>query len=112
MNDGCRDDHRISFGPFVRHIQPDAGAGDAGVLVPARIWRWGGIPTRIGIAPTKTLTKLVNHIAKTDEREVGSYPSHLAKLCHWGHQTTGEQGALLAAAEVREIWLVGSTQSK
>ena len=30
-------------------------------------------PTCIGIAPTKTLAKLANHIAKTAERIPGSY---------------------------------------
>ncbi len=38
-----------------------------------RILQWIGIPTCIGIAPTKTLAKLANHIAKTAERKPGSY---------------------------------------
>lgn len=43
----------------------------------ARIHRWVGIPCGVGIAPTKTLAKLANHIAKTAERKPGSYPE-----CH------------------------------
>ncbi len=38
----------------------------------SRILRATRIPTCIGIAPTKTLAKLANHIAKTAERKPGS----------------------------------------
>ena len=39
-----------------------------------RIHQWIGIPTCIGIGPTKTLAKLANAIAKSAERKPGSYP--------------------------------------
>ena len=73
----------------------------------ARIHRWIGIPTCIGIAPTKTLAKLANHIAKSAERKPGSYPAELAQVCHWPdlHSTAHKQ--LLAATDVGEIWGVG-----
>lgn len=35
----------------------------------ARILRWIGLPTCIGIAQTKTLAKLANHVAKSAERK-------------------------------------------
>lgn len=73
----------------------------------ARINRWVGIPTCIGIGPTKTLAKLANHIAKSAERKPGSYPAHLGQICHLGAMDTQEREALLAATEAAEIWGVG-----
>lgn len=37
-----------------------------------RVLQWTGIPTGIGIASTKTLAKLANHIAKSADRKPGS----------------------------------------
>jgi DNA polymerase V len=73
----------------------------------ARIHRWIGIPTCIGIAPTKTLAKLANHIAKSAERKPGSYPSEHAQVCHWPSLETAPHAALLQATEVGEVWGVG-----
>lgn len=73
----------------------------------SRILRWVGIPTCIGIAPTKTLAKLANHIAKAAERKPGSYPAELAQVCHWGQLPSNTREALLAATQVREIWGLG-----
>ena len=49
----------------------------------SRIERWLGIPCCVGLAPTKTLAKLCNHVAKSAERKPGSYPAHLARVCNW-----------------------------
>ena len=73
----------------------------------ARIHRWIGIATCIGIAPTKTLGKLANHIAKSAERKPGSYPAHHAQVCHLGMVSDSERIALLQATEVGDIWGVG-----
>ena len=35
-----------------------------------RVLRWVGIPTSIGIAPTKTLAKLANHVAKRSRQTI------------------------------------------
>ena len=40
----------------------------------SRIEQWLGIPCCVGLAPTKTLAKLCNHVAKSAERKPGSYP--------------------------------------
>ncbi len=72
-----------------------------------RIVDWTGIPTCIGLGPTKTLAKLANHIAKTAERKPGSYPVELAQICHLGAMKPEELDALLSATEVGEIWGVG-----
>jgi DNA polymerase V len=38
----------------------------------ARVQKWTGIPTGVGIAPTKTLAKLANHAAKKWQEHTGS----------------------------------------
>lgn len=72
-----------------------------------RILQWTGIPTGIGIGPTKTLAKLANYIAKSADRKPGSYPSHLARVCHLGAMSPAELEALLSATEACEVWGVG-----
>jgi DNA polymerase V len=37
----------------------------------AAVLQWTGIPVSVGIAPTKTLAKVANHIAKKDEKHGG-----------------------------------------
>ena len=38
----------------------------------ATVLQWTGIPVSVGIAPTKTLAKVANHIAKKDEKHRGA----------------------------------------
>jgi DNA polymerase V len=73
----------------------------------SRILRATKIPTCVGIAPTKTLAKLANHIAKNAERKPGSYPAQHAQVCHLGALRTTEFQDLLKATEVGEVWGVG-----
>ena len=73
----------------------------------ARILQWVGIPTCIGIGPTKTLAKLANHVAKTAERKPGVYPDHCAQVCHLGALSPAEFNAVLAATDAGEVWGVG-----
>ncbi len=54
---------------------------ERGLKLRSRILQWVGIPCGIGIANTKTLAKLANHVAKTSERKPGSYPEKLAQVC-------------------------------
>ena len=72
-----------------------------------RIVRWIGIPTCVGIAPTKTLAKLANHIAKDAERKPGSYPVQHAQVCHLGALQQAEVDQLLQATAVGDVWGVG-----
>lgn len=87
--------------------------GVPGELVPicrevrARVLQWVGIPTCVGLGPTKTLAKLANHIAKSAERKPGSYPVALAQVCHLGAMDKTELDAVLAATAVGEVWGVG-----
>jgi DNA polymerase V len=38
----------------------------------AAVLRWTGIPVSVGIAPTKTLAKVANHVAKKEEKHGGA----------------------------------------
>ncbi|WP_028604473.1 Y-family DNA polymerase [Ottowia thiooxydans] len=76
-------------------------------IIRDRILRWTGIPCGIGIAPTKTLAKLANFIAKTAERKPGSYPEHLARVCNLAALSQRELEAILGATDVGEVWGVG-----
>jgi DNA polymerase V len=73
----------------------------------ARINQWIGVPCGVGIAPTKTLAKLANHIAKTAERKPGSYPAELAQVCNLAALPASDLDAVLGATGVGEVWGVG-----
>ena len=73
----------------------------------ARVNQWVGIPTCVGIAPTKTLAKLANHIAKQAERKPGSYPAELAQVADLSRLSEPELDGLLEATSVGEVWGVG-----
>jgi DNA polymerase V len=73
----------------------------------ARILQWIGIPCGIGIAPTRTLAKFANHVAKEAERRPGApYPAHLAQVCDLSAPGT-DLDALLAATDAGEVWGIG-----
>ena len=80
---------------------------ERGRKVRARILQWVGIPCGVGIAPTKTLAKLGNYIAKTTERKPGSYPEHLAQVCNLATLPKAELQAVFEATPVNEVWGVG-----
>ncbi len=70
-----------------------------------------GLPTSVGLAPTKTLAKLANHIAKTCDRKPGHYPPELsrrlAQVCNTAELSTAELETLMAATDVGDVWGVG-----
>lgn len=72
---------------------------ELGCSIRRRVLKWVGIPTCVGIGPTKTLAKLCNHIAKT-------YPS-LQGVFNWDDLTPERQTKALASIQVGEIWGVG-----
>ncbi|WP_288253807.1 Y-family DNA polymerase [uncultured Hydrogenophaga sp.] len=77
-----------------------------------RVLQWIGIPTCIGIAQTKTLAKLANHVAKTAERKPGSYPAELAQVCNLAALPAQDLDDVLAATPVGDVWGVGPRISK
>ena len=64
------------------------------------IKRWVGLPVCVGIAPTKTLAKLVNHVAKKRPQFEG--------VCNYNEFSAGEIDALMGELPVGEVWGVGS----
>lgn len=64
-----------------------------------RILQWTGLPVCVGIASTKTLSKLANHCAK--KRPVFN------GVCNFNSMSVSELDDLLSQIEVGEIWGVG-----
>jgi DNA polymerase V len=62
--------------------------------VRAAVLQWTGVPVSIGIAPTKTLAKAANHIAKKDEKHGG-----VSLLLD-----EAAQDAALARIELTDLW--------
>lgn len=64
----------------------------------ATVMMWTGIPTSIGIGPTKTLAKIANRVAKKNLQHQGVfiYP-----------QLEPEREAILKAIAVEDIWGIG-----
>ena len=67
-----------------------------------KVRRWTGIPISIGIAPTKTLAKVANHIAKKDASKGG--------VCMLA--TPEDINKSLDRLPVEEIWGVGSSAKR
>ena len=89
-------------------------AGIRGDLVAAghglrsRMEQWIGIPCGIGIAPTKTLAKLANHVAKEADRRPGvAYPPEFARVCNFAALPASDLDAVFAATAVGEVWGIG-----
>ncbi len=72
-----------------------------------RVLNWVGLPTCVGIAPTKTLAKMANHIAKQAERKPGSYPAEFAQICNLAQTPSSQLDELLSATPVSDVWGVG-----
>ena len=64
-----------------------------------RILKWTGLPVCVGIASTKTLSKLANHCAKKRPIFNG--------VCNFNAMPKSELNDLLSQIEVGEIWGVG-----
>ncbi|WP_275548345.1 hypothetical protein [Xanthomonas arboricola] len=72
-----------------------------------RVHQWTGIPNCIGIAPTKTLAKLSNRVAKDAARKPGSYPPDLAGVRDLAAYNPVVLDAVLRAPPVGDPWGVG-----
>ena len=66
-----------------------------------RVLQWVGIPTCVGIAPTKTLAKFCNHLAK-------QYPDHFGGVVVWPDWPESVRQRALASQNVSEIWGIGA----
>ena len=77
----------------------------------AQVLQWTGLPTSVGLAATKTLAKLANHVAKTADRKPGSYPSQLARVCNFGELSAAQLEAVMRATDVGAVWGIGRKTS-
>ena len=81
-------------------IVPDEEVLQLGKKIRETILQWVGIPTSIGIATTKTLSKIANHIAKKEKSGIVS----LINKKNIDH--------ILKKIEIRDVWGVGRQLSK
>ncbi len=72
---------------------PDLGYAEYGTRLRAKILRWIGLPCGIGFAPTKTLAKIADHIAKKRPEGVFVLPDDPTEI--------------LAGLPADEVWGVG-----
>ena len=75
-----------------------------GQSIRERVGMWVGIPTCVGIAPSKTLAKYCNHLAK-------KIPA-LHGVLNWNDLTPERQKKALAYEPIDEVWGIGSQLSK
>ena len=73
--------------------EPPDGWYALGCAVRERVLRWTGIPCGVGFAPTRTLAKIANHIAKKRPGGVYAMPA--------------DPRAVLDGLPVEEVWGVG-----
>jgi DNA polymerase V len=77
-------------------------AGRTAHALREQIFRWVGIPTCVGIGPSKTLAKLANHVAKKNLAD------NLNGVFCWDSLAPAAADQLLNRIGVAEIWGVGS----
>lgn len=70
-----------------------------GQAIRHRVLRWVGLPVCVGIAPSKTLAKLANHVAKKNPDCNG--------VCDFSTMPADQLEALLNQIDVGEVWGVG-----
>lgn len=75
---------------------------ELGAQIRGRVLQWVGIPVSVGIAPTKTLAKMANHMAKKDPQYGG--------VCVL--RTTEEMESALRKFPIEEVWGVGRRTAK
>ena len=90
------DESFLNLGEFAeREVEPLARA------LRERVHRWVGIPTCVGIAPTKTLAKVANFIAKKRPQYRG--------VCDM--RSSQVRAELLPTVPVDEVWGIGSASA-
>lgn len=73
--------------------------GNIGHSIRDRVRKWTGIPTCVGIAPTKTLAKFCNHLAKKH--------SQLKGVVDWNAWDPNIQERAFKSEPVTEVWGIG-----
>lgn len=85
---------------------------DRARAIRSRIYRWTSLLTCVGLAPTKTLAKLCNHVAKDAERKPGSYPAEFGQVCNWAEMTDTARQDILQRTLAGDVWGVGRRIAK
>ncbi|MGZ3237307.1 MAG: Y-family DNA polymerase, partial [Burkholderiaceae bacterium] len=70
-----------------------------GQTIRHRVRMWTGLPVCVGIAPSKTLAKLANHLAKKR--------TEFNSVCDMASLSATETKTYLASLDVGEVWGVG-----
>jgi len=86
----------------LQHIPNKNEAYEFGIYCRNTIRQWVGIPVRIGIAPTKTLTKVASHVAKNINGGTG--------VCCLSDQKNISH--ILKTLPIKEVWGVGHNLSR
>ncbi len=73
----------------------------------AQVLQWTGLPTSVGIGPTKTLAKLANHVAKMADRKPGLYDAGLAQVCHFGDVSPEALQRIFSTTDIGDVWGIG-----
>ena len=76
----------------------EKGIEDYGNEIRTRVLKWTGIPTSVGIASTKTLSKVANHIAKKEKKGVVYLDNNI--------------DSILKKFPIEDVWGVGKQLSK
>lgn len=74
-----------------------------GTQIRQRAARWCGMPVCVGIAPTRTLAKLANHLAKKRPRFEG--------VCDLSAMPAGDFLAITETLDVGDVWGIGAKLS-
>lgn len=77
---------------------------ELGFQIRARVLQWVGIPTCVGIAPTKTLAKFCNHLAKR-------YPAFKGVL-NWNDLSRERQRKAMSLESIENVWGIGRGLAK
>jgi DNA polymerase V len=86
----------------LQHTPNRNEAYEFGIYCRNTIWQWVGIPVRIGIAPTKTLTKVASHVAKNINGGTG--------VCCLSDQK--DISHILKTLPIKEVWGIGHNLSR
>ena len=81
------------------NMMPNSELIEYGKSIKNRIYQYLGLPTCVGIGPSKTLAKLANHIAKKNKEFNGVFA--------WATLSNEEQISWFKKITVNEIWGVG-----
>ncbi len=87
---------------------PEDELGDVALQMRKRVLQCTGIPVSIGIAPTKTLAKIANEIAKKDGKKENIYGG-VFSLYNKPQETVDHH---LTAIDVGDVWGVGRQYAK